>query len=238
MNVTYKCSKGNAFICADGVSRMMASYKDVEELLICENLIELLSYYRSRDVKELNSLTSKKRSLDRSSLITGAYAVSASLVPPLLSVCNILSPELAGGLSVGVLSTGAVICTLNKHVLPHNNLRKGLSECVNYEEQKIDELKVKIEEIRKNSPVFKEEMSEQLVDDREAKKRLIDVLNFVFYMGINKDKVYSMFNDITLQKFLREKMKITDIKTIIEIEKYVYYAINNKKEKDMSYGLK
>ena len=33
-------------------------------------------------------------------------------------------------------------------------------------------------------------------------------------------------------------MKITDIKTIIEIEKYVYYAFNNKKEKDMSYGLK
>ena len=34
MNVTYKCNKGNAFICADGVQKMMASYEDVEELLI------------------------------------------------------------------------------------------------------------------------------------------------------------------------------------------------------------
>ena len=33
MNVTYKCNNGNAFISADGVNRMMASYEDANEAL-------------------------------------------------------------------------------------------------------------------------------------------------------------------------------------------------------------
>ena len=33
-------------------------------------------------------------------------------------------------------------------------------------------------------------------------------------------------------------MEITDIKTIIEIEKYVYYAFKDKYDKDESYRLK
>ena len=238
MNVTYKCNKGNAFICADGVQKMMASYEDVEELLICENLIELLKYFHHRDKKELIRLNSKKDTLDKAAVATGAYAVTSSIVVPLLSSCDVVSSGFAAGFSLGVLSTGAAVCVLNKYVLPHNKVRRGIRACLRYQEYKIDELNDRIDEIRKNSSVIEGDVSETLIDDREDKKRIQDVLNFVYYMGGNKEKVYEMYLDITLQKFLREKMKITDLKTINEIEKYVYFVFIDRIQKDKTYTLK
>lgn len=235
MNVTYKCDKGNAFISADGVNRMMASYEDVEELLINENLIEMLKYFLHRDKRELFYLDGKKHTLDKASVATGAYAVTSSIVVPFLSSCDVLSSEFAAGFSIGVLSTGAAVCILNKYVLPHNKAREGLRECINYEEQKISELNGKIGEIKNNSPVIKETVEEQLIDDREAKKRVQDVLNFVFYLGGNRSKVFKMYQEMTLYRFLREKMKITDLKTICEIESYVFYSFEDEMKKGNSY---
>lgn len=238
MNVTYKCNKGNAFISADGVQKMMASYEDVEELLICENLIELLEYFHHRDKKDLIRLNSKKDTLDKASIATGAYAVTSSLIAPLLSSCEMISPSVASGFSLGVLSTGAVVCLLNKYVLPHNKARRGIRACLYYQEYKIDELSSRIDEIRKKSLVNKEDVEETLIDDREDKKRIQDILNFVFYMGGNMEKVYEMYSDITLQRFVREKMGIKDLKTINEIEKYVYYIFEDRIKKDKAYTLK
>ena len=76
---------------------------------------------------------------------------------------------------------------------------------------------------------------EVIIDDRDAKKRVQDVLNFVFYLGGNKDKVYEMYRNMTLYRYLREKMKITDLKTISEIESYVFYTFEDEIKKDNSY---
>ena len=167
MNVTYKCNNGNAFISADGVNRMMASYEDVEELLINENLIEMLKYFLHRDKRELFYLDGKKHTLDKASFATGAYAVTSSIIAPFLSSCDVISNEFAAGFSIGVLSTGAAICILNEYVLPHNKAREGLRECINYEEQKIHELKGKIEEIKSNSFVDKSTKEDRYTSLRE-----------------------------------------------------------------------
>ena len=235
MNVTYKCNNGNAFISADGVNRMMASYEDLENLLICENLIEMLSYFYHRDKRELFYLDGKKHTLDKAAFAPGAYAVTSSIVVPLLSSCNVVSGEFAAGFSLGVLSTGAAVCVLNKYVLPHNKAREGLRECINYEEQKINELKGRISDIKNNSSVDKSTKEEVIIDDREEKKRIQDILAFIFYLGGNKDKVCKMYNDMTLQRYLKEKMKITDLKTICEIESYVFYTFEDEIKKGNSY---
>ena len=235
MNVTYKCNGGNAFISADGVQKMMASYEDVEELLIYENLKELIRYFYHRDKKELVYLAGRKDSLEKASIATGAYAVGSSIVASLISSSGILDNELTSGFSLGVLSCGALSILLNKYVFSRNKARLGLEECILYEEKKYDELNEKIEHIKKNSPVIKETLDEQLVDDRDAKKRLENVLNFVFYLGGNKDKVFKMYQEMTLHRFLREKMKITDLKTICEIESYVFYTFEDEIKKGNTY---
>lgn len=235
MNVTYKCNNGNAFISADGVNRMMASYEDVEELLINENLVEMLKYFHHRDKMELFYLDGKKHTLDKAAFATGAYAVTSSIVAPFLSSCDIVSNEFAAGFSIGVLSTGAAVCILNKYILPHNKAREGLRECIYYEEEKINELKARIEEIKSNSQVDKSTKEEVVIDDREAKKRVQDILNFIFYLGGNKDKVFKMYQEMTLHRFLREKMKITDLKTICEIESYVFYTFEDEIKKGNTY---
>lgn len=235
MNVTYKCNNGSAFISADGVNRMMASYEDVEELLINENLIEMLKYFHHRDKRELFYLDGKKHTLDKAAFATGAYAVTSSIVVPFLSSCDVVSNEFAAGFSIGVLSTGAAVCILNKYILPHNKAREGLRECINYEEQKIHELKGKIEDIKSNSQIDKSTREEVVIDDREAKKRIQDILNFIFYLGGNRKKVLKMYQEMSLFKFLKEKMEITDLGAISEIESYVYYYFEEELEKGNSY---
>ena len=234
MNVIYKCNNGNAFISADGVNRMMASYEDVEQLLIYENLIEMLDYFYHRDKRELFYLDGKKHTLDKAQVVTGATAVASSIVAPMLT-SEIIGNEFAAGLSLGILSTGAVVCLLNEIVLPHNKAREGIRECINYEKQKIEELNCKIECIKKTSKVDKSIKEDTLIDDRDEKKRIQDVLNFIFYLGANKNKVYRMYRDMTLYRYLREKLQITDLRTLSEIETYVYCTFEDKIEKGNSY---
>ena len=91
--------------------------------------------------------------------------------------------------------------------------------------------------IKIGKPVFKESDKINLIDDRSEKKRIDDVLNFLFYMGNHKQKVARMVRHYKLQSFLK-KCGVNDIKTIIEIEGYVNSLYMDVLQEDYSYSKK
>ena len=237
MNILYKNQGDKLLVKADGGEKIVPNTDKALEILKIENVIEMLNYYLKRDEENLSQSYEDLWEFDKENCIFRVGCSIAAVSAGLLYV-NGVESEIFGGVAVAALAgcTFSAICS--DYRLKNDKLVNGISECVDYEEYKINSLKEEKEDLIKiGKPVFKESDKINLIDDRSEKKRIDDVLNFLFYMGNHKQKVARMVRHYKLQSFLK-KCGVNDIKTIIEIEGYVNSLYMDVLQEDYSYSKK
>ena len=116
--------------------------------------------------------------------------------------------------------------------------RMGLMECLNFQEDKIRRLESKIAKCYKKGKVVETPETMFYVDDRVEKDRLYKVLYGIFYIGCHRTKVRNIVKKLQLHSFLSEKVNISDVDSLIEIENYVYREFSDEFEKASGYRIK
>ena len=237
MNVLYKNQGDKLLVKADGGERVIPNTDTALEILKIENIIELLSYYLKRDQENLNESYESLWNFDKKNCIFRVGCSVAAVTCGLLYV-NGFQSDTTGGLTAAAIAGDVISVIVSEYRLENDKWVNGISKCVDYEVYKINSLKEEKEDLIKiGKPVFKESDKINLIDDRIEKKRIDDVLNFLFYMGNHKRKVLKLVKEYKLHSFLREH-GVNDIKTIIEIEGYVNSLYMDVLQEDYSYSKK
>lgn len=227
MNLVYNQNGNKAIIRTDDSDLVVDNYSQLEEILKVENVQEQLKTYYNIDKSRLKELEQRKLKLYTASAGAMVGAISVSGILTAMSAYNAIDDEFSRSIQMGALALGGAVTLINETVLSRRRELLGLRECINYEQEKIDELETKLSVLVNTSSIV-EGNDSVLIDSRKELQQLDDVLNFIFYYGANKRKVQRMYENGEIISFL-EKIGIKSFDTIAEIEDYLFREVNNMK---------
>ena len=227
MNLMYNQNGTKAIIRTDAADLTVDNYSQLKEILKVENVQEQLKYYYDRDNKRLKQLEQRKLKLSRISAGAMVGAISASGILTIMGAYNAIDDEISRSIQMGALAFGGAVTLINETVLSRRRELLGLRECVNYEQEKIEDIETKLAVLVNTSSVV-DGNDIVFIDSKKELKQLNDVLNFIFYYGINKKKVQKIYDNGGIMQLL-EKMGIKSFDTIAEIEDYLFRELNNTK---------
>ena len=237
MNVQCKHQGKSVLVRTDDGDRSLPNFENIMDVLKDENLLELLNFYYERDLARYNELV-EYRELVRSTGVKLALGVtSATVFSFLLSGTDIMSEDMAKSIGIGALITTASYAFLGK-ISQNQKELLGLRECLKYQEERMSRLNTKLMSAYLSGKIVDSDESVELVDDRVAKDNLNKVLEFIFYMGCNRNKVRNLVKKLRLHSFVRKEFKINDLDSLIEIENYVYRTFSSEFNKATGYVIK
>ena len=236
MNVQCKVHDKKIIVSSENSVRVLPNLDNILTILKDENVLELLKFYYDRDSERYKELIEEKGSSSRIGIATSVGCLSVAGVSYALGLADVIPDVCAITVGTGAIASTAAYSVLRKHVGTKNFERDGLSECLKYQEDKINRLIDKIAKSYKKGVTVDEPDKSFLVDDRLEKDRLNRVLNFIFYMGCHRNKVKKIVKNFKLRSFLNENFGINDIDSVVEIESYVYKEFSD--EFDKAYGSK
>ena len=227
MNLVCNQNGNKAIVRTDVGELTVDNYSQLGEILKNENVQEQLRYYFERDSKRLEELEHRKLKLCRVSTGTLVSAISVSGILTAMRAYNAIDDEISRGIQMSVLAVGGAVTLINETVFSKRRELQGLRECINYEQEKIEDMETRLSVLINSSSIV-EGNDSTLIDTRKELAQLDDVLNFIFYYASNKRKIQKMYENCEIISFL-EKMGIKSFDTIAEIEDYLFREFNNNK---------
>ena len=238
MNVQCVMHGNKIIVKADREVRILPNYDNIMDILVQENVLELLKFYYRRDSERYDELQEVKNVTTSTGIKFGTGCVAVAAASALLGVSGSIPGAYAITVGTGAMASIGAYSLLGMVFANKKNECDGLRECLKFQEEKMAKLEKQIVDSYANGVVIEKNEDTIYVDDRAEKDRLNKILSFVFYMGCHRAKVASIVKDLNLHSFLREKFGISDIKSICEIEYYVYREFSDEFEQASGYKLK
>lgn len=209
--------------------RLIKNVNNIDELLIQENIVELIST-KLNNLENKNNMLSKSIKEDKKwfkiymfitiTIFFITFILSGSLVNNFINskiICNIINLVLSYTISLLPFSIGIQSFNSYKKYAKEKN---GISSEVSYLEKKLKVEKKKLEELNKENRMTKS-INSTKVDNTKVNEINKECLLY-YDCGVNKDK-YSKYLDMNiLDKKLRKKYNEE------ELEKVKEYTINLK----------
>lgn len=238
MNVQCVAHNNKVIVRADSGVRILPNYDNITDILKYENVLELLKFYYQRDSERYEELCDIKDSIDGVGTLFNVGCITAAGVSYVLGATDVMPEAYAITLGSGSVAAAAAYGVLGKFAGSRYHERMGLMECLNFQEEEIERMESKIAKAYKKGKVVETPETMFYVDDRAEKARLNKMLNFIFYMGCNRNKVRNIVKKLQLHSFLNYKFNISDVDSLIEIENYVYIEFSDEFEKASGYSIK
>lgn len=237
MNVQCIMHGNKIIVKADHEVRILPNYDNIMDILVQENVLELLKFYYRRDSERYDELQEVKKVATSTGIKFGTGCLAVAAASALLGATGSIPEAYAITVGSGATASIGVYTLLGRVFVTKKNECNGLRECLKFQEEKMARLENKIADSYSKGVVVQKN-EECMVDDRVEKERLNKMLAFIFYMGCHRAKVANIVKNLKLHSFLSEQFAIRDIKSICEIENYVYREFSDEFEQASGYTLK